>query len=631
MRLPQPFYRLPMRFDVARMRTEIAALPADAWAKHPNHIAGNSSVRLISVDGGENDAVNGVMRPTSHLAQAPYLRQILASFGVVWSRSRLLRLAPGAGVPEHADINYHWFNRVRLHVPVITRPEVRFYCGDQSVHMAAGEAWIFDNWRLHRVANPTPDERIHLVADTSGSAAFWQFVARSESAAVNVPELRFDPTRDAAPLTERALLAPVMTPAEVDLLILDLRGELIPQTSSPDAQLRLARYHGLLDAFCRDWRQLYALHGAEPSGWPEFAKLRDSVRETSRALAEGLVMRTNRIGAHAVLEGRVLRPMLTTEATVVPSSGIARPDASAVASGAAAPGDAGESSDASNDGLRGRRLLNRPVFIIAAPRSGSTLLFETLAVSEQLYTLGGEGHELIEGIAALQPGAPRVDSNRLDAEHAADAVASRIVAQMLSEARDAHGKPPPLATAIRFLEKTPKNALRIPFLNRVFPDARFIVLWREPHENLGSIIDAWRSGRWKTYNGLPGFDGPWSLLLPPGWRALNGRPLAEIAAFQWDSTYRIVLDDLAAIPRERWTSVNYGELLGDRTATIRRLCEFAGIEFDGSLAQHVAQPLPLSRYTLTPPAPDKWRQHEAQIAGVLPSLRATWQRLQTLR
>ena len=38
--------------------------------------------------------------------------------------------------------------------------------------MAAGEAWLFDNWRLHQVENPTDSERIHLVGDTSGNAAF---------------------------------------------------------------------------------------------------------------------------------------------------------------------------------------------------------------------------------------------------------------------------------------------------------------------------------------------------------------------------------------------------------------------------------------------------------------------------
>src|SRR5262245_50108198 len=118
MRLSKHFYRLPARFDVRRLLDEVTAFPASAWARHPNAIPGNSSLRLISVDGGENDDVDGEMRATAHLAQSPYLRQVLASFGVVWSRSRLLRLAPGAEVPQHADINYHWFNRVRLHIPI---------------------------------------------------------------------------------------------------------------------------------------------------------------------------------------------------------------------------------------------------------------------------------------------------------------------------------------------------------------------------------------------------------------------------------------------------------------------------------------------------------------------------------
>ena len=61
MRLPKPFYRLPLRFDVERLRAEVAALPAGAWARHPNDIKGNSAARLISVDGGENDDVNGRM------------------------------------------------------------------------------------------------------------------------------------------------------------------------------------------------------------------------------------------------------------------------------------------------------------------------------------------------------------------------------------------------------------------------------------------------------------------------------------------------------------------------------------------------------------------------------------------
>jgi len=309
-RLPQRFYRLPLRFDVERLRSEVAALPPTAWSAHPNGEAGNDAVRLISVEGGDNEEVNGVMRMTAHLERSPYLRQVLASFGVVWSRSRLLRLAPGAVVPVHADIHYHWFYRVRMHVPITTLPEVQFTCDGERVHMGAGEAWVFDNWRLHQVENRSPEERIHLVADTSGSAAFWERVAESGKAGARVQHIGFDPARSVNPLMERALPRPVMPPAEMDLLILDMRSELILEIDAPAERPRLARYHTLLLGFGRDWRQLYALHGEEPGGRDAFAKLRDAVREQSFRLGVGLALKTNRVGAHRVFEARILRACL---------------------------------------------------------------------------------------------------------------------------------------------------------------------------------------------------------------------------------------------------------------------------------------------------------------------------------
>jgi len=314
MRLPQRFYRLPVRFNVDRLCAEAAALPAQAWVPHPNGDAGNSAVRLISVDGGENDEVNGIMRMTPHLERSPYLRQVLASFGVVWSRSRLLRLAPGAVVPVHADIHYHWFFRVRMHVPIVTRAAVQFTCDGERVHMAAGEAWIFDNWRLQQVENPTESERIHLVGDTSGSAAFWELAAQSERAGARVQRVEYDAARCATPLLERALPRPVMPPTELDLLVLDMRSELVLENDAPDQRARLARYHALLLGFGRDWRQLYAQFGEEREGWERFAKLRDAVREQSRLLGPGLALRTNHVSAHRVLEARILRACLTPAA-----------------------------------------------------------------------------------------------------------------------------------------------------------------------------------------------------------------------------------------------------------------------------------------------------------------------------
>jgi hypothetical protein len=394
-------------------------------------------------------------------------------------------------------------------------------------------------------------------------------------------------------------------PAEVDFLIVDLRSELI-SASLVDAQARLARYHGMLEALCKDWRQLYALYGDEPQGWPEFIRLRDNIRNASRELGEGLIMRTNGVGAHQVLEGRVLRAMLSL------------PEQTAVARPAIQPTRAPSPA------------IKAPIFIVAAPRSGSTLLFETLAASSQLCTVGGEAHWLVEGIADLRPGAA-VDSNRLTEQHVTAAIAHDIREQILSRLQDHSGQPFADPGARRFLEKTPKNALRVPFFRQIFPDAQFIFLWREPRENISSIMEAWRSGQWRTYPQLAGFTGPWSMLLPPGWRSMNGRPLPEIAAWQWQQTNTIVMDDLQTLPRDQWTVLQYADLIREPAATIGKLCEFLRLPVDSALAQRLSVPLPASRYTLTAPAADKWRANEAEIATVLPAVQATWQRLQTLR
>lgn len=601
MRLSQPFQRLNVRFDVARLREELARIPPSAWVPHPNGIPGNSSVRLISVRGAQNDDVNGPMSMTPLLMQSPYLRQILASFGVVWGRSRLMRLAPGATVPKHADINYHWFTRVRLHIPIVTYPEVRFHCGDQSVHMEAGEAWLFDNWRLHSVENPTGFERIHLVADTSGSSSFWQFVANSQSPAAKVVEFGYDPQRSTLVMTEHAELSPVMHPTEVETLARDLRTELTSTEADQAAAARLANYHQLLESFCQDWRQLYALYGTAEFGWSEFASLRDNLRTASQSLAQGLSMRTNRVAAHTVLEGRLLRSMLTSAAGASKSTGTpARvPPAQ----------------------------FRRPVFIVAAPRSGSTLLFETLATSRGLATVGGEAHWLVEDFDELRVGAPGVDSNRLSADRFSVELARRMHEMLATRLRDSSGRAVTPFEAHRLLEKTPKNALRIPLFNRVFPDAQFVFLWRDPRENLSSILEAWRSGLWQTYRELEGFEGPWSLLLPPGWRHLSGRPLEDIAAFQWESTNRIVLDDLSLLPADRWTVLQYSDLIADAPGTIERLCRFLDLELDDQLRARLAGPLPFARYTHTPPSSGKWEMNREAIERVLPRVAATWERL----
>jgi hypothetical protein len=133
-----------------------------------------------------------------------------------------------------------------------------------------------------------------------------------------------------------------------------------------------------------------------------------------------------------------------------------------------------------------------------------------------------------------------------------------------------------------------------------------------------------------TYRGLDERPDAWSLLLPPGWRAMRDKSLPEIAAFQWESANRIALDDLAKLDRNRWTSVTYEDLVANPRAVIERLTKFMGLGIDAGLEQRLAAPLPPSKQTNTPAAADKWRKHQAEIEAQLPALQRTILRLTAL-
>ncbi|MBU1324123.1 MAG: sulfotransferase [Alphaproteobacteria bacterium] len=617
MKLKAPFIKLPFTFDVERLRAEVLAFPAEAWAPHPNKIPGNSALRLITVGGTENDDVAGAMAPTRNLLAAPYLQQVLSHFGVVWSRSRLMKLGPRSEVPTHTDVNYHWFHRVRMHIPIVTTPDVKFYCDDQVVNMAAGESWIFDNWRTHRVVNGSDVERIHLVADTTGNARFWDMADAAAAGPVGARPVPYRPGEKAPLAFERFNVHRVMPPSEIDQLLSDLVSETVSVKGGPGGEAELRAFERACYGFRQDWRQLWSLFADEDRGVPHYRKRIDAFLQQVRGMGEDLRVGPNdmpvlrvagaRVAAYAVNEGA-----RGQAAAAVPGQGPA---------GAAQPAPS----------VRTVPTYDRPIIIAAAPRSGSTALFETLAVTPQLHTVGGEAHWLAEGFPRLRPGAPGVDSNRLTAAQFDPQIGLAMHARVAEKLRDGAGTPFANQDSVRFLEKTPKNALRIPFFDKVFPDARYVFLWREPEENVSSIIDAWRSGGWITYPQLQGWDGPWSLLLPPEWRGLKGQPVEAIAAHQWAVTNTTIMDDLEALPAEHRHVVRYADFVADPGRVIAAIADFAGLEVDAALTERTGGPLPDSRHTLEPPRPDKWKKNAAEIGRVLPGLEAVRERLRAFR
>jgi Sulfotransferase family len=261
-------------------------------------------------------------------------------------------------------------------------------------------------------------------------------------------------------------------------------------------------------------------------------------------------------------------------------------------------------------------VLDRPVFIVSAPRAGSTLLYETLSESNALWTIDGESHGLIEGVPTLHVANRGFESHRLTDADADPETIRTVRAGFVAELRDRCGRryldlPEARRPArVRFLEKTPENALRVPFLRTIFPDARFVLLHRDARQNVSSLLEAWRHDGFVSIPDLPGWPRRhWCFLLPDGWRALASAPMSDVAALQWRAANQHALDDLATMPREQWTSVDYVDLVTAFEPAVRRVCAFMEVEVDARLSAILARPPAPSSTTLTPPSPIKWRNN----------------------
>lgn len=143
-------------------------------------------------------------------------------------------------------------------------------------------------------------------------------------------------------------------------------------------------------------------------------------------------------------------------------------------------------------------------FVVSPPRAGSTLLQRMLGAHDQIFT-HPEPH-LISPIAHLGVYA-NVDKAPYDHINAAEAMRAFIddlpngeqdyVDALRAYTDTLYGRMLATSEASYFLDKTPANALVLPFLQRVYPDAKYIVLTRHPLAVFSSYANSFFEGRWR--------------------------------------------------------------------------------------------------------------------------------------
>jgi len=157
--------------------------------------------------------------------------------------------------------------------------------------------------------------------------------------------------------------------------------------------------------------------------------------------------------------------------------------------------------------------------IIGCARSGTSILGELLSSHPDVRYIF-EAHNIWE-IAG--PG--ENNSHRLTQGHATPCVIKSVRKWFLSQQ----------GSARLLVEKNPRNILRVPYIKKIFPEAK--------------IIHIVRDGRDVTCSLLPGIGGTaWWHLKPPTWeRLISEEPISRCAQV-WNETIQIALEDLDSVP-----------------------------------------------------------------------------------
>lgn len=262
----------------------------------------------------------------------------------------------------------------------------------------------------------------------------------------------------------------------------------------------------------------------------------------------------------------------------------------------------------------------QPVFVVGSPRSGTTLLFRLLRKHPELSAPLGEGHVLWSTFQ--HPRDKGWSSDRATAEDIKQGEGRYLYTGIRSFAGDR-----------RFLDKTPRNVLKVPYLATLFPDATFVLLKRDGRPTVSSLIEGWQVRHGVSYRlpqdlQLAEYRGDrWSYVLPPGWREVANTTFADVAALQYRASYDTALEDLAALPSSRVVEIKFEDLLDHPIENTEMLLDRLGLgpadavmEMASNLSAHPVQ-------TNSPPDPDKWRAREDEINRIMPTIAPTMARL----
>ncbi len=287
--------------------------------------------------------------------------------------------------------------------------------------------------------------------------------------------------------------------------------------------------------------------------------------------------------------------------------------------------------------------IHQPVFVLSAPRSGSSYLYEILKRMNSPLAYLRENDPMWFKFFPYQRQV--IPTDYISIHELNDTNIKSILLYLLTEGFFDHSYSNKTKAAqdiwwngycngqpLRYIEKTIANCFHLEVLPYLFPDALYIHLVRDPRSCISSMIEGWQSNFfWKRPISLPleSQITHWCYPLPPNWMSVAHLSLEEICGWSWIQHNRYVIDKFHQDPtfRQHYMRLSYEDLLSHPLRVIQRISAFTHLDITDNCLAYLESKDP-SWTTISNPNPDKWKQKNPQaIHRVLPMVAPMMQEL----
>jgi hypothetical protein len=269
-------------------------------------------------------------------------------------------------------------------------------------------------------------------------------------------------------------------------------------------------------------------------------------------------------------------------------------------------------------------MITDPVFIVGAPRSGTSLLFHVLRTSQDFWSLPSEGFHIWNSVChpslrkwsseeCHDPGVlseTEKENIRMFYERQSmpawfwrylvnpgriwrfntknsQKTMRRLQGEIYIDLAKAiyHLNPVRRIIKRRLLDKSLNNCLRLELVKSTFPGARFIYLQRHGLESIRSLINGWLNPyRFVTFQppysiNIAGYNREeWKFVMPDGWREFDGRHLVELCTWQWRRCHECILAFRDKNPA-LFTEIKFEDLISNPGRELKKLAGFIDVPF----------------------------------------------------